>query len=295
MLSRQDVALFEDARPALLGLAYRILGTLADAEDAVQDTYLRWAKTDRETIGNSGAWLRTTCTRRCLDLLKSAHRSRVNYVGAWLPEPIHTPVNHEAEHRAELASSLTTAFLLLLDRLSPKERAAYLLHEVFDVAYSEIAATLGIQEAACRKLVSRAKQNVAESKVRHSTSREHQNQLLGAFQEAVTSGVTDRLAGLLTDDIRFSVDTGGKAAAVHHLLRGKSDVLAFIAEALKGFWGPLTWVASDLNGGRGFMLKLGGDLDATVSFAYDDGGLVTDIFVVRNPDKLNRLDTVRIH
>ena len=125
MLKRDDIRKFEDVRPKLLGLAYRILGSLADAEDAVQDTFEKWAKTERDEIESPASWLATSCTRRCLDLLRSAHRSRVNYVGAWLPEPVHTRIESDVERELDLASSLTTAFLLVLERLTPKERAAF--------------------------------------------------------------------------------------------------------------------------------------------------------------------------
>jgi RNA polymerase sigma-70 factor (ECF subfamily) len=124
MAERDDVQAFEASRPMLLGLAYRILGSRADAEDAVQDTFLRWQRADKGTIENAASWLTAICTRRCIDLLRSAHRSRVDYVGPWLPEPIQTPTEAMAEEKMELASSLTTAVLLLLERLTPKERAA---------------------------------------------------------------------------------------------------------------------------------------------------------------------------
>ena len=113
MLDRDDTRLFEEARPLLLGLAYRIMGSLADAEDAVQDTYLKWAKSDRDSIANQDAWLTTVCTRRCIDLLRSAHRARVNYVGSWLPEPVHTPIEDSVEIGVDLSDSLATAFLLI--------------------------------------------------------------------------------------------------------------------------------------------------------------------------------------
>ena len=148
---------FEAAPPRLLGLAYRILGSRSDAENRVQDAYIKWLESDRAAIENPAAWLTTVCTRRCLDLSRAAHRTRIDYVGAWLPEPIQTAINPEAERDIERAESLTTAFLLMLERLSPKERAAYLLREVFDPDYPEIAETLALQEAAFRKLVSRAK------------------------------------------------------------------------------------------------------------------------------------------
>lgn len=151
------IELFERSRRPLQGLAYRILGSWSDAEDAVQDTFLKWQAVDQGTIDNPAAWLTTICTRRCLDILRAAHRTRVEYVGTWLPEPLHTPVSDEMERNIDLPTSLSMAFMLMLERLTPKERAAYLLYEVFDQPYAEVAAALGLAEAACRKLVSRAR------------------------------------------------------------------------------------------------------------------------------------------
>ena len=295
MPDRDDLGVFERARPNLLGLAYRILGSRADADDAVQDTFLKWRQADGGKIDNPAAWLTTICTRRCLDLLRAAHRSRVTYVGAWLPEPIHTPVEDDAESRLDLASSLTTAFLLLLERLTPKERAAYLLHEIFDVAYPEIAATLEMQETACRKLVSRAKANVDQAKVRQRIPLDRQDALLAAFQGAIASGATADLAALLSDDIRLTADGGGKAPAILEVLQGKAEVMAFVMGVLRQFWTALDWIPADINGGRGAILREGAATIATLSFAYDEAGRASDVYIMRNPDKLARLGAEAIH
>ena len=294
MLDNDDVRIFENARPNLIGIAYRILGSMADAEDAVQDTFLKWARTDRENIKNAAAWLTTICTRRCLDLLRSAHHSRVNYVGPWLPEPIQTPMENDAETRLVLASSLTTAFLLMLERLTPKERAAYLLHDIFDVSYPEIAEILNIQEGACRKLVSRAKANIEQTKVRHTTTLERQDQLLAAFQAAITSGSAAKFASLLSDDIRLSADGGGKVPTVLNVLQGKAEVLTFLLEQLHEYWIDYNWVFVNINGARGIVLKHDGAAVAAVSFAYDEAGRVANIYIVRNPDKLVNTGVVPI-
>lgn len=158
-------AVFEQRRPFLLGLAYRILGSRTEAEDVVQELFIKWLEADRASIATPAAWLTTACTRHCIDLLRSAHTSRVDYVGTWLPEPIHTTHQHSPEHMHELASSLSTAFLLLLERLTPKERAAYLLYEIFDMDYAQVAEAIGVQEAACRKLVSRAKAGLGSGQI----------------------------------------------------------------------------------------------------------------------------------
>lgn len=281
-----DIALFENQRPFLLGLAYRILGSHADAEDAVQDTFLKWRGADRQIIDNPPAWLTTACTRRCLNILQSAQRTRTNYIGVWLPEPIQMASDETPEDMVELASSLSTAFLLLLERLTPKERAAYLLREIFDLDYEAVAAALDMQEAACRKLVSRAKISLGDTKPRHIAPKARQEQLLTAFQEAVMTGETGRLAGLLSDDIVLAADGGGKATAFRQPVSGRDDVLAFIAERLGQWWRVYEWQTAMINGMRGVFLLEDRHIIAAVSFSCDENDRATGIYVMRNPDKL---------
>jgi RNA polymerase sigma-70 factor (ECF subfamily) len=294
MTGQTSAAIFEQSRPMLLGLAYRILGSRADAEDAVQDTFIKWQTADRSGIENPAGWLTTACTRRCIDLLRAAHRTRVDYVGPWLPEPVHTILEETPAEKLALTSSLTTAFLLLLERLTPKERAAYLLHEIFDVDYPEIARTLEMQESACRKLVSRARGNVEQARVRHVTPPGRQSELLEAFEAAIVTGATDRFAALLTDDIELAADGGGKVPAVREVLRGKERVLGFVREALHRHWNTHEWVVTDLNGARGVMVRKDGATIASVTFAYDENGRATGIYIMRNPDKLAALETAPI-
>lgn len=269
----------------LTGLAYRILGSRADAEDAVQDTFLKWQSVDQETVRTPIAWLRTACTRRAIDMLRGAHKSRVDYVGAWLPEPIQATMPAD-EEGAALASSLTTAFLLMLQRLTPKERAAYLLREIFEAPYPEIAQTLELTEQACRKLVSRAQSHIAEAGVRHVTPAARQEELLATFEAAVESGDTSRLAALLSDDIAFRQDTGGKVAAFTHQVDGKEAVLALIRETLHRYWSQCEWRPADINGQRGALLVKDGATIATLAFSYDTQGRATHVYVMRNPEKL---------
>ncbi len=292
MAPAADARTFEEARPRLLGLAYRILGSLADAEDAVQDTYVKWSGTDPRRIDNAQAWLTTVCTRRCLDLLRSANRSRVDYVGAWLPEPVQTAEPPEAD--AALAGSLTTAFLLMLERLTPKERAAYLLREIFDMPYGEVAATLEIEQAACRKLVSRARAHVGRAEIRHVAPPDRQEALLAAFRSAVTSGDAGPLAALLSGEVRLSTDGGGRVPALLETLEGKTPVMAFLSDRLSRYWMDFGWRPADINGAGGFVLEQDGATVAAVTFGYDVAGLATDIFIMRNPDKLARLVAVAI-
>jgi RNA polymerase sigma factor (sigma-70 family) len=291
MSARSDASIFEQARPRLLGLAYRILGSRADAEDAVQDAFIKWQGADRDAIENPDGWLTTVCTRRCIDILQAAHRTRVDYVGTWLPEPVYSVTGDD--DALELSSSLSTAFLLMLERLTPKERAAYLLHDILDVSYEDVAKTLDMEEPTCRKLISRARQNVERDKVRHVTSVAQQEKLLAAFQDAASGGDMNRFAMLLSDDIELSVDSGGKVPATARTLQGKAEILEFLKSAQR-WWYSYRWVEMDLNGGRGVVLIGDGEPITAMSFAYDEEGRATNIYVMRNPDKLARLNSAAI-
>lgn len=286
MIDERDIAVFERARPALRGLAYRILGSYAEAEDAVQDTFVKWQASERAKIETPQAWLTTVCTRRCLDMLKAADRSRVDYVGTWLPEPVHTVTE---EHPVELASSVTTAFLLLLDRLTPKERAAYLLYRIFDHSYAELAAILGLQEAACRKLVSRAEASIHAGKARQALSRERQDALLDAFQLAVNSGETAPLSALLADDIALHADGGGKASAASRVLQGHVEVMGFVTKVLGSAWPRWRQVRTEINGVLGMVIYEGETIRASITFGFDAAGALSDIYIMRNPDKFGGL------
>ncbi|MEM9082443.1 MAG: RNA polymerase sigma factor SigJ [Planctomycetota bacterium] len=294
MFANEDTRVFEDERPRLLGLAYRILGTRVEAEDVVQEVFLKWASVDRADIHHPPAWLTTVCTRCALDALKAAHRTRVTYTGSWLPEPIQATIDDDPARDLELASSLTTAFLLVLERLTPKERAAYLLREVFGEAYAEIAEALELEQNACRKLVSRAKNSIEQARVRHTTTPETQQQLLEAFQDAVATGRTDRLAQLLADDVRLSADGGGKVPALLDDLLGKPRVLDFVGKKLSRYWADFRWRTTMVNGGLGGILESDGLVVGIVSFAFDPEGCATGIYIVRNPDKVSDLEPVRI-
>lgn len=283
-------ALLEERRPFLLGLAYRILGSYTDAEDAVQDTYPKCNSLDLKGIDNPAAWLTTVCTRHCIDMLRAARRSRTDYVGSWLPEPIQMTSPDTPESQAELSSSLSMAFLLTLERLAPKERAAYLLYEIFDRPYSEVAPTLGVSEAACRKLVSRAKSKVGHNVVRQPVPQPRQEKMLVAFREAVGTGSTKRLEALMSEDIRLSADGGGKVPTLQESLAGKEAVLTFIAERLHEYWRCYAgWMSTRINGTAGILLFDDGRVVVSVSFAYDLHGRLSRIFITRNPDKLGHL------
>lgn len=283
-------AVFEQRRAFLLGLAYRILGSRTEAEDVVQELFIKWLEADRASIATPAAWLTTACTRHCIDLLRSAHTSRVDYIGTWLPEPIHTTHQHSPEHMHELASSLSTAFLLLLERLTPKERAAYLLYEIFDMDYAQVAEAIGVQEAACRKLVSRAKAGLGSGQIRYQPEPARQDQLLNAFHSAIASGSTASLTALLAEDVELCADGGGKASAIRETLFGINSVLEFIGQSLHTYWQTYEWLPTAINGAQGVIIKTDGELVASLSFGFDEAGRVNRIFIMRNPDKLAGLE-----
>jgi RNA polymerase sigma-70 factor (ECF subfamily) len=219
-------------------------------------------------------------------LLRSSHKTRVDYVGTWLPEPVHTRTDSTPEQAQELASSLSTAFLLVLQRLAPKERAAYLLYEIFDLPYADVAATLGLKEVACRKLVSRARAHVVQQEARFTTARERQSELLQAFHVAIQTGATSGLAALLADEVAMCADSGGKVPTIARTLHGKAEVLAYITEQLRGHWLPYEWRVAEINGNCGVLLWADDHAAASMTFGYDASGRACDIYIMRNPDKL---------
>lgn len=282
-------------RPHLMGLAYRMLGSVADAEDAVQDTFLKWQKASKPEIRNHEAWMTTACTNRCLDILKSAHRQRVDYVGPWLPEPLQTETAVGPEDEIERSQSLTTAFLLVMERLTPKERAAFLLREVFGKPYSEVANTLELTEAACRQLVSRAKRFVREDTPRSAPTRDQQASFMAAFHNALNTGSVEELGGLLAQSIQLRTDGGGKATAIRRVLEGKADVGKFVTQALGRLWGAARLKPCEINGYRGLLILEGDTIAAAMSLGYTEEGLVDQIFIIRNPEKLARLERSAVH
>lgn len=289
-----SLRVFEKASPALLGLAYRMLGSVAEAEDVVQDCYLRWVKTDKSVVRNPQGWLMTCCSRLCLDALRSAHRKRVDYVGSWLPEPVYSDSNDNPEASALMASSLTTAFLLMMERLKPKERAAYLLHDIFDRGYSEIAQALDVQEATCRKLVSRARAYVAEPDIRYQPDKAAQEKLLAAFQQAITSGEMEALTGMLADEAALMADSDGKVAAIRGVLQGKDKVLRFVKRVLLPACSNEKQETAPINNAIGLKVYAGEQLASVYSFTYNHKGQITAICIMRNPDKLANLGKRRM-
>ncbi len=272
---------FDPHRPRLRAIAYRMLGSVADADDAVQETALRWHRVDGAGIDNPEAWLTRTCTRVSIDLLR--RRRREAYTGPWLPEP--------AEETAEapaLAESLRLAFLLMLERLTPHERAAFLLREVFDTPYDEVAAALGVSEAACRQYVSRARRHIADERARFTVAPRAEVELMSRFGAALAAGDFAAMTALLAADARLVSDGGGKVAAALNIVAGADKVARFFLGIAGKAPPDLKWTPVTLNGGVSVVGEAAGRIYGVLSIATD-GERITSIFVQRNPDKLARV------
>lgn len=296
-MSTDPAASFEPHRRRLLGLAYRMLGSMAEAEDAVQDAYLRWHDTDRAGVADPRAFLIRTTTRLCLDVLKSARVRREKYVGPWLPDPVTDTAALAPDAQTELAEDLSVALLLALDRLSPLERAAFLLHDVFDYSFTQVADALGRSEAACRQLASRARARVRELRpagalpapAGGSALDPKHLELVSAFITASRSGDVAALTQLLASDARVVSDGGGKVPAALNVIAGANRVAAFLAGVVrKGWTDEATARFETINGLPGLILRWPDGSVQTAAFEIADG-VVTAIYIVRNPDKLRHL------
>ncbi len=274
-------------RPRLLGLAYRMLGSRSDADDVLQDAYLRFA--EAQDVRNPEAFLVTVVTRLCLDRLKSAQARREVYVGPWLPEPIVDADAMSPDATTELADDLSFALLLALDRLSPLERAAFLLHDVFDMPFTAVAKTLDRTEAACRQLATRARQAVRKQRPAPPAPPEAHARLLAAFGDAVSSGDVGRLAALLREDAVLLTDGGGrKIAALNPIFGADRIARFFIARRRKQAGQDIRSEPAMINGAAGALLYIDGEFDQTISLAID-GDKIAAIYLVRNPDKLRHV------
>ncbi len=280
--TNQDAAAsFDPLRPKLMRVAYRMLGSVADAEDVMQEAFIRWMGADRAQVREPEAFLRRTVTRLCLDQLKSAQRRRETYIGPWLPDPV---LDEEEQE------DVTLPLLLALERLSPLERAAFLLHDVFGLAFEEVAATIQRDPAACRQLAARARAHVREARPRFQVDKQRGLALAEAFFNASRSGDMTALAAMLADDVSIHADGGGKRPAAMQPITG-FDAVMRAHERLAVLFrhqGSTFVRACFVNGLPGFVTReADGELQTTALDVED--GKITAIYVVRNPDKLKHL------
>lgn len=282
-MSQDAATVFDPLRPVLVRVAYRMLGSVADAEDAVQDAFVRWLSTDREEVREPQAFLRRIVMRLCLDRLKANRRGRETYVGPWLPEPLVEGIDKDVD-------TITLPLLMALERLSPLERAAFLLHDVFGLGFEEVAATIGREPAACRQLASRARANVRADRPRYPVPRKHGFEIAEAFLAASREGDTERLRSLLAADVTLYADGGGKAPASKEPLVGLASVLQFFVRFAPVFTeNPSRLIRYGMvNGLPGFITMERGDIFQTTALEIDHNRIHA-IYVVRNPDKLRHI------
>lgn len=284
--SSQDAAAsFHPLRPKLIRIAYRMLGSVADAEDVVQEAFLRWLDADRESVREPEAFLRRVVTRLCIDHLRSARHRRETYIGPWLPEPVIEP---ESEF-----DDITLPLMMALERLSPLERAAFLLHDVFGVSFDEIAETIGREPAACRQLASRARNHVRAARPRFTLPKERGLELAAAFFAASRNGDMQRLRALLAADVAVYADGGGKVPAAMRPIVGFDKVMQFQTSLAQFFAKNMSRLLryGFINGLPGFLTIEHGDILQTTALQIDDGK-ITAIYVIRNPEKLQHLSCI---
>jgi RNA polymerase sigma-70 factor (ECF subfamily) len=280
-------------QPRLHGIAYRMLGSVADAEDVVQDVWLRWHDTEQSAVDNPEAWLVATTTRRAIDRLRSARAAREHYVGIWLPEPILTgsvptdaPATPEQTHARY--GDLSVALLALLERLSPEARAAFLLRDVFDIDYPDIAAALGKNEAACRQIVFRARAQLQDDRPRYRVDADAHRRLLERFVAAMTGGDLDGMKALLAGTSRLLGDGGGIVPSMPEPLVGADRIARlFFARTLRNSESLRVEIVP-LNGGWGLLRYFDGVLESAQAYE-SDGERIHRVYVQRNPHKLARI------
>ena len=286
---------FETYRGYLFSVAYRMLGSAMDAEDMVQETFLRSQATPPETIRSLKAYLTTILTRLCMDQLQLAHRKREEYVGPWLPEPIRTAETDEMidagdpERRVEMEESISLAFLVLLEELQPFERAVFLLREVFAYEFAEIAAMLDKSEAACRRSFSRAKLHLRARRPRFPASIETHQQLLTSFIHAAQSGDMATLTSLLAEDVTLWADGGGKVkGATTRPVFGRDAVARVLLGTRRNWPADATTALGEINGQQAIIVQSGGHPFAVLTADLDDGRIQA-LRIIANPDKLARV------
>jgi RNA polymerase sigma-70 factor (ECF subfamily) len=287
-----DVAAFQTQRPTLFAIAYRMLGSASEAEDVLQDAYLRYASTPPDTIRSLKSYLATIVSRLCLDRLKAARTLREQYIGPWLPEPILTPTTTtDLQQTVELHESVTLAFLVLLESLTPHERAVFLLHEVFEYAHDEIAEILAISAANSRQIFSRAKKQLVQQRPRFQVAPERQRQLAEGFLAAVQQGNLQVFTNLLAEEVVFRADGGGKVPSATRPVVGRRAVtrllagLAAKAAEFTALGQAIYWSSAPINGEATLLFWVNGTLDSVWTFRMDNEAIIT-IDSIRNPEKL---------
>jgi RNA polymerase sigma-70 factor (ECF subfamily) len=276
---------FAALRPRLFSIAYRMLGIRADAEDVVQDAWLRWHGSAPAALQSAEAWLVTVTTRLAIDRLRSRKAERETYIGWWLPEPLVELDERTPESAAELASEVSVAFMWVLERLSPEERAAFLMRQVFDHDYADIAAMLNKSEASCRQMVHRAQARVQQERPRFDVPKDTHRELLAKFMQAAGNGDRAAMKAMMSDRVQLVADGGGKVNSFLHMLHGAGRVAGVYWSLEHQFPSQVVYRPARINGEPGLLRYVAGKIESAQSFIVDEGRIVA-VFIMRNPDKL---------
>jgi RNA polymerase sigma-70 factor (ECF subfamily) len=292
-----DAEVFEAHRDLMFAVAYRMLGTITDAEDAVQDAWLRWSAASRADVADPRSYLARIVTNTALNRLRSVRSRREAYIGPWLPEPLLTAAGPDAAERAELAESVSVAMLVVLESLTPEERAVFVLREVFGFEYAEIGAAVGRSVPAARQLAHRAREHVQARRPRFDVDRNQQREVTERFLAAAGGGDIEGLMSVLAPDVTLLTDGGGKARAALRPITGASKVARFlVAIASRPYMGieisEISLTAAEINGSLGTLITGGGRAIAALTLTVS-GGRVTAIQLLANPDKLTAITAGR--
>jgi RNA polymerase sigma-70 factor (ECF subfamily) len=292
-----DAEFFEAHRDLMFAVAYRMLGTVPDAEDAVQDAWLRWSAAPRSQVADPRAYLAKIVVNTALNRLRSARARREAYVGPWLPEPLLTETGPEPAERMELAESVSVAMLVVLESLTPDERAVFVLREVFGFSHAEIAAALGRQDAAVRQLAHRAREHVQARRPRFDVDRDQQREVTERFLAAAADGDIEGLMTVLAPNVTLLTDGGGKTKAALRPITGAGKVARFIVGiSARPYMGiemsSMSIQAAEINGDPGTLISAGGQAIAVLTTAVADGR-ITAIQLLANPDKLSAIASGR--
>jgi RNA polymerase sigma-70 factor (ECF subfamily) len=288
-MTNPTLPLFEEHRQLLFGIAYRMLGTVMDAQDMVQDTYVRWHQTVPGEIRSPRGWLTTVITRLCINHLQLARVQREEYVGPWLPEPIVDELGVNPVENAQLADTLSLAFLVLLETLTPTERAVFILREGFDLEFSEIADVVDKSETNCRQILTRARKRIDERRPRFETSPEAAQKLVAPFMEAVRKGELETLLATMANDVVLVTDGGGKARAVSRPVHGAEPIAKLLINVTRQYGSRVEHRRpAMINGLPGFVSFDGDRVLRVMAFGIRDGRIHA-LFVITNPDKLRHI------
>ena len=282
------IEIFNTHRSLLFGIAYRMLGSVSEAEDMAQEVWLRWQKQNLADVQSPKAWLVSATTRMCIDQLRSARRKREEYYGIWLPEPLMASPDTQPDASAERADSLTMAFMMMLESLGPDERAVFLLHEVFDYDYADVAAIVNKSEANCRQIVRRAKASLHATPKASTPPTDQARRLVEQFLAAAATGKVENVLALLAEESTVYSDGGGRVKAAGRAIIGADRVSRFLVGIWPRFLTEMERRLVDINGNPGLLMSLHGEVHYAFSFELADDR-VKKIYVICNPDKLRHL------